>query len=156
MRDVSLQLLTQFCLPGSFFPMSLPWNLCSPHIHAFGRLGIYSAFITIPPQDPAPFPAAVKTTHSYPAERQATHWGKLLEIMASSGQKVLPNCPSPGDKSAKYNAKWKTEVRLAHKVGGTKNQTPCWGDREDWQPPCSWVWPGASWPGASWPWGCLE
>lgn len=32
-------------------------------------------------------------------------------------KRFLPSCPSPGDKNAKYNVEWKTEVRLVQKGG---------------------------------------
>lgn len=92
-RDVSLLLLTQVCLPGSLFPISLPQNFCSPQIYALGRLGIYGVFITHPTRDPAPLPAAVKTTHSHPAEHQAVDWGKLLGNNAQLWPKSFAQLP---------------------------------------------------------------
>ena len=69
----------------------------------------------IPPQDSAPLPAAVKTTHSYPAEHQVVHRGELLRNSAQFWPKGFASCPSSGDKNAKYNAErctWVVKVAL--------------------------------------------
>ena len=60
----------------------------------------------IPPQDSAPLPTAVKTTHSYPAEHQVVHQGELLGNSAQLWPKGFASCPSPGDKNAKYIQKF--------------------------------------------------
>ena len=70
----------------------------------------------IPPQDSAPLPTAVKTTHADPAEHQVVHRGELLGNSAQLWPKGFASCPSPGDKNAKYNAEGKTEVTLAQRA----------------------------------------
>lgn len=90
---VSLLLLTQVCLPGSRIPISLPRNLCSPQIFCSRQTGFMVCSSPILPQDTAPLPAAVKTTHSYPAECQAIHQGELLGKSAGFWPKVFAQLP---------------------------------------------------------------
>lgn len=81
------------------------------------------------PQNTAPLPAAVKTAHSRPVQCRAVHQGKLLGNSAQFWPKALPSCPSLGDKNAKYNVEWKTEVRQGQRAGWDRNRRPELGDR---------------------------
>lgn len=74
---VSLLLLTQVCLPGAVFPISLPRNLCSPQIYALGRRGIYGVFITHPTPGHGTSPCSCQNHPLVPSE-VSVHWGKLL------------------------------------------------------------------------------
>lgn len=123
-RTVSLLLLTQVCLPGSIIPISLPRNLCSPQIYALGGEGIYGVFITHPTPGHSTSPCSCQNHPLVPSRVSSRSLrGNSSEIVPSSGPKVLPNCPSPGDKNAKYNIEWKTEVRLAQRVGWGRSHT---------------------------------
>lgn len=65
---VSLLLLTQVCLPGAVFPISLPRNLCSPQIYALGRRGIYGVFITHPTPGHGTSPCSCQNHSLVPSE----------------------------------------------------------------------------------------
>lgn len=103
-RAVSLLLLTQVCLPGSRVPVPCLGTCAALRFMLWADRGFMAHSSPIPPQDSAPLPAAVKTTHSYPAERQVVHRGELLRNSAQFWPKGFASCPSPGDKNAKYNA----------------------------------------------------
>lgn len=120
-RAVSLLLLTQVCLPGSIVPISLPRNLCSPQIYALGRQGIYGVFVTHPTPRRSTSPCSCQNHPLVPRRVKQFTEKNSSEIVPSSGPKVLPSCPSPGDRNAKYNVEWKTEVRLAQRVGRSRS-----------------------------------
>ena len=67
-------------------------------------------------------------THTQQSVKQFTK-GNSSETVPSSGPKALPSCPSSGDKNAKYDVEWKTEVRLAQRAGWGRSHRLGLGDR---------------------------